>query len=433
MPDLLIINPNSSTNYKDMDDLKAIEPPIWAAMMAHELRKQGREVLVLDANAQNLSPKMVARLVEKINPLGILVTVFGHNPTASTPLMPSASAMCKEVKRVSKGFLSMFGTHSSALPDRTEKEVDIDEVVRGVVNRNLDKELSGIAWDLLPMGSYRAHNWHCFGMGRQPYASLYTSLGCPYTCDFCPIHAPLKKKKHSKWSPEWVIGQIETLVEKYGVKNIKIADELFLSDKKRVLRICNLIIKRDYDLNMWAYGRVDNCPPVVLERMKKAGFNWIGLGIESGDEKVKGFKKGEAHKAVQNCRDAGINVNANYMFGLPGDDLNSMKDTLGLALELNTEFANFYSCMAYPGSKLYELADPKDLPDSWEGYAQYSYECKPLPTQYLSSAEVLAFRDQAFVTYFTNPKYLKMMENKFGKEVRTEISNMKMIFERKIL
>jgi len=225
-----------------------------------------------------------------------------------------------------------------------------------------------------------------------------------------------------------VIWQIELLVEKYGVKNIKISDELFLYDRKRVLQICNLIIKKEYDLNIWAYGRVDYCPPSVLERMKKAGFNWIGLGIES--RKGKG---GDPHKATQKYKDAGININANYMFGLPGDDLNSMKDTLGLAIELNTEFANFHSCMAFPGSKLYDQAKKKDLPDSWEGYGQYNYECKPLPTKHLTSAEILRFRDQAFKTYFTNPEYLKMMENKFGKEVRTEIEGMKMEFERKIL
>ena len=43
------------------------------------------------------------------------------------------------------------------------------------------------------MDRYRAHNWHCFGgIDRQPYAALYTTLGCPYRCTFCCIQAPFK-------------------------------------------------------------------------------------------------------------------------------------------------------------------------------------------------------------------------------------------------
>jgi len=43
------------------------------------------------------------------------------------------------------------------------------------------------------MCKYRAHNWHCLdGSPRQPYASVYTTLGCPYHCSFCCIQAPFK-------------------------------------------------------------------------------------------------------------------------------------------------------------------------------------------------------------------------------------------------
>ena len=53
----------------------------------------------------------------------------------------------------------------------------------------LAAELPGMAFDLLPMKNYRAHNWHCFDRihERQPYASVYTSLGCPFRCSFCCI------------------------------------------------------------------------------------------------------------------------------------------------------------------------------------------------------------------------------------------------------
>jgi len=111
---------------------------------------------------------------------------------------------------------------------------------------------------------------------------------------------------------------------------------------------------------------------------------------------------------------------------LPDDTLESMQDTLDLAIEANCEFANFYAAMAYPGSKLYSMAieNEWELPDSWIGYSQHSYECRPLPTQALTAVEVLKFRDEAFDKYFTNKRYLDLVEKKFGQDVLDHISRM---------
>jgi tRNA U55 pseudouridine synthase TruB len=100
-----------------------------------------------------------------------------------------------------------------------------------------------------------------------------------------------------------------------------------------------------------------------------------------------------------------------------------MRETLDMAMELNCEFANFYSAMAYPGSRLYDLARENGwrLPASWQGYSQHAYECLPLPAKYVSAAEVLRFRDDAFHDYFANPAYLCMIEVKFGRQVREHI------------
>src|SRR3990167_5699743 len=101
-----------------------------------------------------------------------------------------------------------------------------------------------------------------------------------------------------------------------------------------------------------------------------------------------------------------------------------MQMTLDLATELNCEFANFYATQAYPGSKLYLEANKSDLPESYAGYSQHSYECKPLPTKYISSPEVLKFRDDAFLRYFTNQTYLEMIRKKFGENAYKGVLNM---------
>src|SRR5262249_26196854 len=120
------------------------------------------------------------------------------------------------------------------------------------------------------------------------------------------------------------------------------------------------------------------------------------------------------------------NVIGNYIFGLPEDDLETMQATLDLAIDLNCEFANFYSAMAYPGSPLYALAARQGLPlpRSWTGYSQHSRDCLPLPTRYVTAREVLRFRDDAFLRYYSNPRYLDMIARRFGPETVAHIRQM---------
>ena len=119
----------------------------------------------------------------------------------------------------------------------------------------------------------------------------------------------------------------------------------------------------------------------------------------------------------------------NYIFGFSNEKKENLQQTLDLALEINTEHANFYPCQALPGSPIYYQAKSKgwELPDSYEGYAFLSYECKPLPTNYLTAAEVLKFRDDAWHTYFSNPSYLNLVENKFGVLQRKNVEELSKI------
>ena len=74
-----------------------------------------------------------------------------------------------------------------------------------------------------------------------------------------------------------------------------------------------------------------------------------------------------------------------------------------------------------------------ELPDSWIGYSQHSFETLPLHTDVLTAAEVLKFRDAAFMSYFKNPRYLELVEHKFGTDVLRHIEQMTQIqLKRKI-
>jgi radical SAM superfamily enzyme YgiQ (UPF0313 family) len=228
-----------------------------------------------------------------------------------------------------------------------------------------------------------------------------------------------------------VIEEIDYLTRRYGVRNIKIIDEMFAMKESHVARLCDLIIERGYDLNIWAYARVNTVNEGMLRTMKQAGINWVAYGFESGNKRtLKGVSKAYNADMVQDVvrmtYDAGLYICSNFIFGLPDDDHESLQQTLDLALQINAEWANLYSAMAFPGSKLYEqaLAEGWPLPGTWQGYSQYARDTLPLPTKYLSSAEVLRFRDDAFHTYFNSKGYLDMITRKFGLETADHIRQM---------
>ncbi|MHA2279426.1 MAG: B12-binding domain-containing radical SAM protein [Promethearchaeota archaeon] len=478
----LIKAPDSGIVYQNLSEFSAIEPPVWVAVMANYLRKRNYSVEILDAEAEHLTLEQTARRVSEIDARLTVFVIYGHQPSASTQRMPDAIATHHILKQISSTKTMFIGTHAAALPVETLNETRTDFVCTGegpetvvdVVDalkagdngfdkigslcfceeegnivttgnlpliQDLDAELPNAAWDLLPMEVYRAHNWHCFGHidQRQPYASLYTSLGCPFKCSFCCINAPFGKAIIRYLSPEKVIDEIDILVNKYGVRNIKIPDEMFVLHKHHVIGICDLIIERGYDLNIWAYARIDTVQDRFLDKLRQAGFNWLALGIESGsdfvrDGALKQLKDDDIVNTVKKIQEHGINVCGNYIFGLPDDTFESMQSTLNLAKELNTEWANFYCAMAYPGSPLHKICKENGtkLPEDkggpgWIGYSQHAYETFSLSSAHLINSEIIKFRDDAHHDFFESEKYLSMLEEKFGKPTRDHVVQMNRI------
>lgn len=340
-----------------------------------------------------------------------------------------------------------IGHKYSGLPTLNESE-------RVVPNDKMDIDLPGYAWDLLPYNEkpldlYRSHFWHS-GFNhdnRTPFAAIYTSLGCQFKCSFCMINI-VNRTDYSEgksaadsnlmrfWSPEFIIKEFDKLAD-LGVETIRISDEMFFLNKKYFEPLVDLIGSRDYSdtLRMWAYTRVDTVREKYLEQFLKAGIKWLALGIEAANTEIrqevtKGtFKEVNIRDIVKKVENSGIHVIANYMFGLPDDNHDSMQQTLDLAMELNTATANMYPCQALPGSPLYytALENGWDLPDSFAGYSFLSKETQPLPTKHLTSKEVLRFRDSAWNQYFTNPEHLVLIEKLFGIEQRENVEAMSKI------
>lgn len=340
-------------------------------------------------------------------------------------------------------------------------EVILNPPENVVPQNRMDIDLPGYAWDLLPYNNkpfdlYRSPSWHANYIEelRSPYAALQTSLGCQFNCNFCMINL-INRNNNDEigvasnysgmrfWSPEFIIKEFDKLIS-LGVKTIRITDEMFLLNPKYYLPLCELLADRNKkdDLILWAYSRIDTIKNSErLKIIRKAGIRWLCLGIESGDKKIrlevsKGkFEEVDVRSVIRKVHEADIEVISNFIFGLPGDDHNTMQKTLNLALELCTSAWNGYAAMALPGSQLYydAIKNKVKLPEDYEGYSFHSYNTQPLPTEKLTPGEILKFRDEAFRKYHTHKPFLDRIEKKFGQRAVQHIKEiLKVKLKRKI-
>jgi len=291
--DVLFVIPNSSKAiYQNLANrFSAIEPPTWALLLASSIRKNKMSCEILDCDALRITDdEAIIKIKESKCRLACFV-LYGQQPNQGTFLMIGANSLAKKLKDhhpdIKIGFI---GSHISALPMEVLAYPFIDFVfinegvyalknllqtnlkddlhkVKGigfkdddgksilnkasqiVSEKDLNIELPGYAWDLLPkknktLDLYRAHFWHTFfsETDRTPFASVYSSLGCKFGCSFCMINIlnrdntnPGAKSSDFKimrhWDPIFFVDQLEILAN-YGVKTIRLSDEMFFLNKK---------------------------------------------------------------------------------------------------------------------------------------------------------------------------------------------------------
>lgn len=503
---LFINPDSSAKAYQGLADVyAAIEPPTWALLLAESCRSKGFGPAILDCDAERLSLAESVSRVRAADPRLVLFTVYGQNPNSGTTNMVGAMALAKALKEAYPEYpVAFVGSHVSALPLEVLSNDSVDIVLLNegvyalhhllagnlagdlaatkgigykeagkngalvpvlnppqsiVPQDRMDIDLPGYAWDLLPfrerrLDLYRAHFWHAeFDHGkRSPFAAIYTSLGCQFACDFCMINIVNRtdnsdgvNASHSRgmrfWSPAWVAREMRKLAD-FGVRTLRISDEMFFLNRRYYVPVLEQVIDNQFDFNMWTYARVDTVRKDQLDLFKRAGVNWLALGVEAGNQVVRqeiskgSFKDVNIREVCSTIREAGIYTINNYIFGFPDDTLETMQETLDLAIELNSEMANMYPCQALPGSPMYHLARGQGwkLPMSYEGYAFLSYESEPLPTRHVSSSDVLKFRDEAWQRYFSEPRYLDLVQSRFGAVQRKNVEEMaKIKLKRRLL
>ncbi len=244
-----------------------------------------------------------------------------------------------------------------------------------------------------------------------------TSRGCPYGCYFCtPKYLGAKVRVRSY---ENVVEEIEWIVYKFGVKRIQFADATFALLKNDAMRLCEELIKRGLNKRIkWdCETRADSITPELLRLMKKAGCEWVAFGVETGNEKIlreivhKGETKEQIRNAIRLAKDAGIKVRCFFIIGHYRETIETIKDTINFALELNPDALSFGLMVPNPGSEIRRLAENKGsglriLHNKWEDYQQFNYSCFELET--IPLHELKRWQAKAYFTFYLHHPFKAM-------------------------
>lgn len=425
--------------------------PHGIASMAAVLEKNNRQCQIMDAYAENAG---IDEIVDRIINFG--TTVLGVS--CVTPVMPFVHELIKRIKEKQPSIVTVLGgPHPSILPDEELTDNNLDFIVRGegeFTLLNLLNELNGgrnfgaidgLSYkengkryhnkpaqniknlELLPLPAYHLLPMHLYSTPPQwlivsPSFQMLTTRGCVYKCGFC--YVGLGKVIRYK-DPKQVCEEIEYLIANYGCRQICFVDTVFPFGNKHAKEVCGEIISRNLHKKIvwFTSNRVDIINPDMLNLMYKAGCRLMTLGIESGNQEILDFMHKNTTleqiiKAVKMSHKAGIEVTASYVFGMPGETVQTAVHTIEFAKKLNTLYAQFNLLVPYPGSEVYEYMDKNGLlrNKDWSNYVSLTSLTKldpPFIPEGMTKEELLSIQLKAYNDYYKRPvmifKHLKRM------------------------
>lgn len=233
--------------------------------------------------------------------------------------------------------------------------------------REFIKDLDSLPFPARELYDHEAYKRYFQRHHGYTITSMITSRGCPFDCEFCsrPVFGSIYRGR----SPKNIVEEMETIIS-YGYDRVWLADDIFPINKKVAFGVCDEIIRRGLKLEWECLCRADFIGREMAMAMKRAGCFKVFFGLESGnDEVLKIIKKritvDQARRAVEAVKSVGIKAGAFFILGYPGEDNNTMLDTINFASSLPLDYLSFTVPYPIPGTGLYEKVKEKILTDDW--------------------------------------------------------------------
>lgn len=348
---VLFIRPKNVYNYNNYPALNLI-------VLASKLVQAGYETEIINCAFESDPEKAIKNALTK--------DVLFVGVSMLTSEVPHAYEIMHFIKQQSTVPVVAGGWHCTLFPEQTAKSDLVDYVIAGegedrilalanslksgqrpqnklfpkkildmeglptpdyLTEKNIERFINSYLTDTLSRYVKQPMRW-------LPYES---SRGCPSRCTFC-INVVTGNTQYRKKSAEKVVSEIVEIVNKYKITHLKIIDDNFFVDIKRVIEICQGIVDAKLDITWDGECRCDYfndrmINDEVLALAKRSGLIQLTLGIESGSQKTldimkKGITPAQAENAVKKCNDHGIIARSSFMLEIPGESIDDIKKTI---------------------------------------------------------------------------------------------------------
>ena len=388
-------------------------PPLGLLYVAGFLEQNGIEINVAD---------LADKETELENALEPYIDAHLYGITSTSPQYPQALKILKILRRRNpKARIVIGGAYPSSLPDKCIDD-GFDFVIAGegeeamlqLITTIDKKQTPGIvqAPYIQDMDTISFPGRHLIDISSFGYniddgmgTTLITSRGCPYACSFCSKEVWQHGTRFH--STDYVISELEHIINKYNFKHILFLDDTITIRKKRLLELCSRM--EQLDIKWRCYARTTTTKEMLVA-MKKAGCVEIGVGVESGSQKILDIvdKKETVEQNaafVELCKQVGITANVFIMIGLPGETYETVEETRRWMESVRPHKFGFNIFMPYAGTPVYKNPDRYDIqifdvPEerSWVKGRQGEYESF-VATSELSRREIERLFGELFTHY----------------------------------
>jgi anaerobic magnesium-protoporphyrin IX monomethyl ester cyclase len=373
-------------------------PPLGIVQLATETRKAGHEVRICDlerdlvVNDGNLEVTLsqMHDMIERLKPDCIGITMLSVRYLEARRII----SLCEEIRQAAGLLFKIVAgnIHPTCEPEITLRDNpsldaifigEADEPFKAFVNGIPVSQIPGIAmrensriivkpqwmfpeldelpfpdWNFIDTEFYASPNFASHGRKNEPARSLdiITSRGCVYHCSFCVYN----KAKYRSNSPEYVVSNIEYMLDNFDIDSIFFLDSSIGNNKRQLMGICETIVSRGLQHRFYwsANMRSNQVDEDLLRRMWEAGCRKLLYGFESGSQRILDAMKKRCtveqnEMAARLHRKLGFPYLASMIAGFPGETEKDLEMTIKWLNQVRPPLLGVNTYVPLPGSEDY--------------------------------------------------------------------------------
>jgi len=300
--------------------------------------------------------------------------------SAIPPNYLKAAKMCQLIREIQPHAKIIVGGHISGLP-RIKERLGADYISRGEGVRwfrnflgedenapiKHPRILSGIGARTMGLKLNESA-----GSSRQPgeiAATLIPSVGCPMGCNFCSTSATFggKGKFINFYETGDELFEVMVGIERdMHVQSFFVMDENFLLQKKRALRLLELMKANNKSWSLYVFSSANVLRSYEISQLVELGISWVWMGLEGKSSKYNKLDGADTHDLVRTLQSHGISILGSTIIGLEEHTADNLDEAINHAVTHDTEFHQFMLYTPVPGTPLFQehlekgtLVDPE--------------------------------------------------------------------------